>query len=227
MLKDQFKTEFPTLTDAEKKIINTIDEQINSIDNFSITNIAKLTYSSTTSINRLAKKLNLTYSDFKFVLHNYQQNYYSNESKTQIYVDSEQLNQSIENINAANTIYIIGVGQSAHISRYMFDILFKMGYNCHIITDADLITNLVTKVKTNDYIIYISSSGSTSTLVSAAESQNCKSLVITSNNECALQAYCDNILISNSDLITYNSYSFSLQSGLMQIIDTLIVKLLI
>ncbi len=231
MLRDKFKSELTNLTDAEVRILDTIDEQITTIDNFSISNIASISYSSTTSINRLVKKLGYTYSDFKFLLHSLKENDLLTNSKSidspSIYINSNTLNSVTTSINNSNTIYIIGVGQSAHISRYFFDILFKMGYNCHIVTDADLIVHLMRKVTTSDYLIYISSSGNTSTLVNAAKiNTQANSLVITSSEDCKLAKYTTDIMCSNSDLISHKSYSFSLQGGLMQIIDSIIVNLI-
>lgn len=231
MLRNKFKSEITNLTDAEIRILDTIDEQIALIDNFSISNIANITYSSTTSINRLVKKLGYTYSDFKFLLHSLKENNIITNSKSidspSIYINGNTLSTVTSHINKANTIYILGVGQSAHISRYFYDILFKMGYNCHIITDADLILSLMRKIDNTDYIIYISSSGNTSTLVNAAKTNNTtNSLAITSSEDCKLAKFTTEIMCSNSDLISHKSYSFSLQGGLMQIIDGIIVSLL-
>lgn len=231
MLRDKFKSQLPTLTDAEIRILDTIDEQIASIDNFSISNIANITYSSTTSINRLVKKLGYTYSEFKFLLHSLNENALLTNSKSidspSIYINKNTLTKVTGYINSADTIYIIGVGQSAHISHYFFDILFKMGYNCHIISDADLIIHLMRKITDRDYLIYISSSGNTSTLVNAAKiNTEANSLVITSSEKCNLAKYTTEIMCSNSDLISHISYSFSLQGGLMQIIDSIIIALI-
>lgn len=228
MLRDMFKSKLPKLTEAELNILNTIDSEITNIDNFSISNIAKITYSSTTSINRLVKKLDMNYSDFKYILYTINHNKISEQIQSPgIYIDNEELKKTIENIKNANTIYIIGVGQSAHISHYFSDILFKLGYNCHLMTDSDLIINVMRKLQADDYVIFISSSGSTKTLVDAARHNKlAKSLVITSSEQCSLSKYTTNILFTTSDFISNENFSFSLQSRLMQIIDIIIVKLI-
>ncbi len=227
MLKDHFKNNYHKLTNGEKKILERIDYNLNEIDNLSITNIATITFSSTTSINRIVQKLGYNYSDFKYLLYQLQQENTTPSFNHEFEINPYLLNNVITKIKTAQNIYILCVGQTTHIGRYFNDILFKIGYKVHIVTDSDLISNIMNRLNNNDYLIYISSSGSTNTLTKSADlSSNTNRLLITSTAECTLKKYCSEIIICNPHLISNHNYTFSLQGNLMIAIDQIIINLI-
>ncbi len=227
MLKDHFKNNYHKLTAGEQKILDRIDYNLTETDNLSITNIAAITFSSTTSINRIVRKLGYNYSDFKYLLYQLKDEN-TNYTYNQEFSDNANvITQIVNKIKTSQDIYILCVGQTTHIGRYFNDILFKIGYKVHIVTESDLISNIMYRLNENDYLIYISSSGSTSTLTKTASfSSSTNRLLITSTEECALKKYCSEILICNPHLISAHNYTFSLQGNLMLAIDQIIIKLI-
>ncbi len=223
MLSDRLKSKYNNLTKREQEIIKTLESNLHTIDDLSINNIAEITYSSTTSISRLAQKLGMTYEEFKFFINNEKKISIEN-----IYFENNIIEAS-ELIKDASRIYILCVGQSRHIGNYLKDIFFKFGLNVNLITESDTLNSLKNILRSNDLVIYISSSGNTNTLVNVDNqiiAIKPKIITITSKKDGKLNNNADIMLIKSSPLISKENYSISLQSGLMTLIDDLILAIM-
>ena len=240
MLKTKFAEKYDSLSPFEKNILTMLEENIENIDNFSITHVASYTFSSTTSVNRLVKKLGLTYADFKYLLLKMQEDFKNCNAQINVpntnnfdlfYQDiTLETNKIAKDILSSNKIYIIGVGQSKYICAYLDALLYKLNLNNHILNDHDVIERLYKNIKKEDFIIYISSSGNTKTLVDAAKMINIHhhhSLLVSSNESAILRKYTKYALIGKSQSISCDSLEFSLQSSLMVIADELIKSIIL
>lgn len=224
MIQDKIKLQYNLLTSREKEIIDTINSNINTIDNYSINNIAKLTYSSTSSISRLVYKLNMSYEEFKYFL-------VANKQSNPINVHSfdNNLLEAARMIKLTNRIFIAAVGQSRFLAKYLQDILFKLGMTVNIIAESDSVNTCASIVTSNDLIIFISSSGNTQTLVTLQEKVSLKkarSIIITANLNSTIAKNTNLCLQAESQIISTPEYSFALQANLLKIIDDLILTYL-
>ncbi len=227
MIKDNFKHNYQLLTKREIEIIEHLNENISSIDNFAITNIAAITFSSTSSISRLVQKLELSYEDFKFILIRAKDEALAIRNKQMI--SMEDINRSTNIILNANRVFIVGVGQSRYLCKYLNEIFFKIGIFTNIITESDYINSLKSIAKSTDVVIFITASGNTQTLLNVKDhiqESKVKSICITGNPLSRLAMECDAKVTSAYRLISRSDYSFSLQGDMLKTIDELIVNII-
>ncbi len=226
MLLSRFKNQRKLLSIKEYNILETIDNNLDVINNFSITNIADISDSSTSSINRLVNKLNLTYAEFKYILINekekikkFEENNNNNNSK--------EVKSISKIIGQTDYIYIIGVGQSKHLCNYLSEALFELKINNTTLNDSHLISSFSPKENKNELIIYISNSGNTTTILkNAYKHKNINSLLITSNDVSALSKKCTYTLVKEAFFKVQKKSNFTPNSSLLYIIDELITSII-
>ena len=227
MLKDYFKSDWKKLSRNEQRIIMQLDEELKHIDNFTISHIANRTFSSTSSINRLVKKLNLTYSEFKFILISLHKNSPLTKNSN-ISSDFFIPPKLIEDILNSQQIFLIGVGQNKYFTNYLSEILFELNINNSSFNDSHLISNLDTHLSNDILIIFISHSGNTKTLLEIASKVNKTntSILITTNKFSKLEDFSTYTIINTPTIELANHYSFALGSPLITVIDSIIADII-
>lgn len=163
---------FETVSTQEQMILVYMDQNIESLGNLKLTQVADNNFCSTTSVTRLVKKLG--YSSFK------EMQLALNISE-QVKIPNISTNidhQFIEELKHANCVYVYAKGASQISALYIFRKLIKCGYDASYIEEQDLLYSLQNKT-----ILFISNTGETSTVYKVMsdikEYNNCKILAIT------------------------------------------------
>lgn len=233
-LCEQFNKELKSLSKTEYNILLYLAENINKLDKFTIQEVADFCNSSTSSINRLVSKLGTNYSNFKYILQskkdstvkdctitNYQLEFIERLQKT-------NLNRLVNEINDATFIYIVAVGQSQYLAKYLSKHLIRLHKMSIVAHDTHIINNIVHTIQEKDVVIFISSSGNTESLLNAAKTFSNKrnyTCLFSNNPANKIQKY-------TNESFNFNTMSFQkdqdiiyAQSILLSFIDHLVFTL--
>lgn len=238
-LIEKYQIEKIKLSKTEHHILLFLDKEFLSLPNLNITTIANYSNSSTTSINRLVKKLNFKdYQDFKYFLKSRKDipstNSITEKSKLEINIfnffttfDFNILRELNNKIKSHDTIYLIAVGQSTSIAEYLTKHFVQLGKNIILVTESHLINTLHTYIHKNSLVIFISSSGNTNSLLIEAEILNknrVHTYAITNNIDSKLQKFINKTITIPTTSFKLNGYEVYAQSPLFIFIDLLISK---
>lgn len=116
-------------------------------------------------------------------------------------LDESSYAQSLNLINNAKRILIIGVGTSGPMANEMHNRFSRIGLNCHVQTDSYLQVMESALLSSNDLVIVISQTGDSEDplrTTALAKSKGCKVIVITGNTGSKLTEYADVVLLSVS-----------------------------
>lgn len=163
---------FETNSTQEQMLLVYLEQNIDNLANFSLTQIADNNFCSTTSVTRLVKKLG--YSSFKEL-----QLAISLSKQATEEPDIDCINpQFVAAVKAANCIYVYAKGASQISGLYIFRKLIKLGYDASYIEEQDLLYSLHSKT-----VLCISNTGETSTVYKVMsdikEYNDCQILTIT------------------------------------------------
>ncbi len=200
---------YQTLTRGEQTIYDYLAQNWQNSSLMKIQNIANNCYCSTTSVQRLVRKLGFaSFSEFKIKAINEGQNQTNLINSFNIEETFNQINEAtmfpiIEQIRSHNHIYIYGTGASEISSRFLVRQLMLLGFHAAYINDIHLLKNIRTGL-----FIPISSSGSTRLIINAslrAKNNNLTICAITKKNslleQIANYSFTHNVIIRDLDYI--------------------------
>lgn len=243
---EEIQNNFPNFSEKEKQIATYLLQNISTIKNIKISELAKLTHSSPATISRFAKNVNnSSFVDLKISLNT--ANSQSQENKPGKNVDQvydyytkvientrnmtkrEQIESVVELIEAAERILILGVGSSGFTAHELTNRLLRMGLNVSSITDPHFMLISSSIATERDLVIAISTSGETMEVVNSmklAKHSGSKTVCLTSFSNSQLAHVCDTSLISYNSHFVNNERFINSQFATMYIVDILSTILL-
>ena len=181
---EEIQKQFVSFSLKEKNIATYLLQKGNEIKNINITELAKITETSTSTITRFCKKINCeNFVDMKIKI----SSIYQEESKIQglnifdnVYsfydkvikntiksMDREKIEAVVSLIKSAQRIFVYGVGSSGLTAIEITQRLLRMGLNVTSITDSHMMLINSSVATKKDLVIGISTSGHTKEVVNA------------------------------------------------------------
>lgn len=204
---------FETVSNQEQMILVYLEQNIQNLDSYSLTQIADNNFCSTTSVTRLVKKLGYnSYKEMQLAITLSQQ---SNKKSPTKHINAD----FIAALKEANCIYVYAKGASQISALYLFRKLIKLGFDASYIEEQDLLYSLQNKT-----ILCISNTGETSTVYKVMSDiknyNNCQILSITQKSSTLAQL--SNHCIGHAQS-TYGNREE--QQHLLQIVNDLTISL--
>lgn len=232
MAYDIFEIDYDmdSLTKAEKSIFYYLVKNKSHFDDLTANSVAKDCYVTTTSVNRLCKKMGLTgFSDLKAIV-----KYENTHRLSALNDDNEDFNLDmfysfnvleneitdfVENLDFTKPIYIYGAGSSQISASYLNRFLLKMGYLPFLVTDRYILNEIM-----SGQVILISNSGETASCLNLAMgvyNKDIKLFVITRTKSSLAKSA--NYIISHPFNFEYvNSFGHEQQIHIVKIINYLV-----
>lgn len=153
------------LSEKEKYYYQQIEYHSSEIPLLSIIELSEKIYTSPASLSRLVKKLGYkNYKDFKnsFITHPIKQS--DNSMHNHVYYLFENIPEIIEYsvadyIDKAASIYIVAFGNSKGVAQELALTLSSKGKIVFKIFDSDFVAQVMSNIKSEDIVIYISYGG--------------------------------------------------------------------
>ncbi|MGB3160322.1 MurR/RpiR family transcriptional regulator [Carnobacterium sp.] len=181
---EEIQKQFVYFSLKEKKVATYILKKGKEIKNMNITELAKVTETSTSTITRFCKKINCeNFVDMKIKISSiYQEenknhglnifddvySFYDKVIKNTIKnMNREKIEEVVALIKTAHRIFIYGVGSSGLTAIEMTQRLLRMGLNVSSITDSHMMLINSSVATEKDLVIGISTSGNTQEVVDA------------------------------------------------------------
>jgi DNA-binding MurR/RpiR family transcriptional regulator len=243
---DEIQEQYMSFSLKEKDIAKYILQKGNEIKNINITELAKVTGTSSSSITRFCKKINCdSFVDMKIKISSTQQeiplkqgekifddvyNFYNKViSNTIKIIEKEKIIKVVNLIKSAQRISIYGVGSSGLTVIEMAQRLLRMGLNVTSITDSHMMLINSSVTSNVDLVIGISTSGNTKDVVNAlriSKRNNGTIVSITSFADSEIAKISDTTLfVYNSSFVDNNRFVNS-QFAIMYLIDVISMMLL-
>lgn len=215
----EIQEQYMSFSLKEKNIATYILQKSNEIKNINITDLAKVTGTSGSTITRFCKKINCdSFVDMKIKISSIQQEnpptqgaeifddvyYFYNKviNNTIKSMEKEKIEKVVQLIKSAQRIFIYGVGSSGLTAIEMTQRLLRMGLNVTSITDSHMMLINSSVASKKDLVIGISTSGNTEDVVNALQmsKQNHGTIV-------SITSFADSKIakISDTSLFVYNS----------------------
>lgn len=195
---DQLNSEvINTLTQSEISALRYIDAHPKEIINMSIQECAQKTFSSTATILRLCKKINLSgFSELKFILKqqilksekiNFSSKnnnliinkLYKNIENTARLINPKELDKLVSLLIGNKKIYLYGGGITTAPMKYLEKYLFSVNKPVVFYKTPPMAYRGVCNLTENDIIIIASASGSTSSIIKIAQlAKNSKAFIV-------------------------------------------------
>lgn len=171
------------LSANEEAILEFIEHNLDKIGSMTIQTMAKQTFSSTSTIFRLAKKLGFDgYSEMIYELTHYQGQHTLNEENVNelaeifsaVFERNRKTSEELKHLFANNdaTIYILGTGYSGIIAEYLYKKLLGKGTNVIFSNGADSNALFLNNINRIDILLCVSKSGLTPTITEKAQIAN-------------------------------------------------------
>ncbi|MYL34599.1 SIS domain-containing protein [Pontibacillus yanchengensis] len=240
-LIDYFAKEIQKLTHAEKHVLYYIESNIEQSKHLSLTKMASLNTVSTTTVVRMCHKLGLEgFAELKYMLRHFEyeslpqeqdtMNRYENDMH-QLFssLDTEHIDNISSKMIDANRIIIVAVGLSKTLGEYFSKRLMQVNTNSSYVYESHMIDLLPNWVNKTDFVIFVSSSGETDTLIHVADKlnhQDMQSLAITNSPESTLNSLTRFNISAHVQRVTYAGYDLSARSTLMILMDVLFERYL-
>lgn len=242
----EIQKQFNKFTKKEKKIAQYILEFKTKVKDMSITELAEKTGASTATITRFSKKVgaknfvelkmkinasnnlnnNKKVDDVFVKTTNYYKEVLENSQKL---VNKSKIIKLVNEIKAAEKIYIYGIGSSGLTADEMKLRLLRMGFNVSSITDSHLMKINSAIISKKDLVIAISISGQTKEIVESlkiAQSNGANTLLITSFENTEAKKYADmEALIYNISFVDQQRFINS-QFSVVYLLDIICTVLL-
>lgn len=243
---DEIQEQYVSFSSKEKDIATYILQKGNEIKNINITELAKVTGTSGSSITRFCKKINCdSFVDMKIKISSTHQeippkqgeeifddvyDFYNKVINNTIkIIEKEKIIKVVNLIKSAQRISIYGVGSSGLTVIEMAQRLLRMGLNVTSITDSHMMLINSSVTSNVDLVIGISTSGNTKDVVNAlriSKRNNGTIVSITSFADSEIAKISDTTLfVYNSSFVDNNRFVNS-QFAIMYLIDVISMMLL-
>jgi RpiR family transcriptional regulator, glv operon transcriptional regulator len=233
---DRFSEYIGNLTHAEKHVLYYIEEHLEEAKQQSLTTMAEKNNVSTTTIIRMCHKLGLEgFSELKYILktidsqlipleENTIERYKADMNETLRSLEQKNLEEISEKLLQANRILIVAVGLSKMIGEYFSKLLMQVNKPSSYVYESHIIDLLPNMIQPKDFIVFISSSGETKTIIQTAEKirfKNVETLAITNNADSTLTRLTRKNLSAHVQRAQFAGYDVSARSTLVVLIDIL------
>jgi RpiR family glv operon transcriptional regulator len=235
---DRFSSHIKDLTFSERHVLYYVDGNLKMAKSQSLTEMAEMNNVSTTTIVRMCHKLGLEgFSEFKFTLKNLDEDqvainvigdtihrYRTDLDQALSLLVTKDLEEISEQLMRAKRVIIVAVGLSKMMGEYFSKLLMQVNKSTSYVYESHIIDLLPNMVERNDLVVFISSSGETSTIIKAAEKlrfKNIYSLAITNGNDSSLSNLVQKCLSADVQRVEYSGYDLTARSTLVALIDIL------
>lgn len=242
----EIQDQYMSFSLKEKDIATYILQKSNEIKNINITELAKVTGTSGSTITRFCKKIKCdSFADMKIKISSVQQDapphqgaeivddvyYFYNKviNNTIKNMDKEKIEKTVQLIKSAQRIFIYGVGSSGLTAMEMTQRLLRMGLNVTSITDSHMMLINSSVTSKSDLVIGISTSGNTEDVVNALRmsKQNQGTIVsITSFSDSRIAKISDTSLFVYNSSFVDNKRFVNSQFAIMYLMDVISMMLL-
>ena len=243
---EEIQNQYSAFSANEKKIADYILQNKASIKNMNIKDLAAKADTSTSSITRFCKRINIDgFVDMKIALRSLASGHPSKEMPT-VYDDIygyytqviDETNQMIEDqaietvvgwIKNANKTVIYGIGSSGFTAAELAQRLIRMGLNATGVTDSHLMIINSSIIKEGELVIAISNSGETPELIASleiAKKKKAKIIALTSFKNSSLTKLADVTCFGYHSRFVNNTVFVNTQFGMMYLIDVISTFLL-
>ena len=243
---EEIQNQYSAFSANEKKIADYILQNKASIKNMNIKDLAAKADTSTSSITRFCKRINIDgFVDMKIALRSLASGHPSKEMPTvyddiygyytQVIAETNQMieDQAIETVvgwikNANNTV-IYGIGSSGFTAAELAQRLIRMGLNATGVTDSHLMIINSSIIKEGELVIAISNSGETPELIASleiAKKKKAKIIALTSFKNSSLTKLADVTCFGYHSRFVNNTVFVNTQFGMMYLIDVISTFLL-
>lgn len=247
LIQDEIRWKYPGFSPKEKKIADYIMANDETLENINISDLAKVTETSPSTITRFVKTLGLeSFVELKIKLNGKNTEkkkrptnstteslvfeYYQKViHKTEEISDFKNLKKVVDLIKTANRIYLFGVGSSGLTAGEFTQRLVRMGLNAMTTSDSHMMIINSSILKRNDLVIGISASGETKEVLDAvtlAKMNHAYVVGMTSFPESQLAKMADLTLDTYSSKFIDNQRFINSQFSIMYQIDVLSTLLL-
>jgi DNA-binding MurR/RpiR family transcriptional regulator len=237
-LVERFSSQIKDLTYSERHVLYYVEQNLTTAKNQSLTDLAERNNVSTTTIVRMCHKLGLAgFSEFKFILKEFDNDLKpdkGNGSTIERYrkaldhslalLRTKDFEEISEQLIRAKRVFIVAVGLSKMMGEYFSKLLMQVNKSSSYVYESHIIDLLPNMVERNDLVVFISSSGETSTIVKAAEKlrfKNIYTLAITNGNDSSLTKLVQKSLSSDVQRVRYAGYDLTARSIIVALIDIL------
>jgi RpiR family transcriptional regulator, glv operon transcriptional regulator len=237
-LVERFSSRIKDLTHSERQVLYYVEGNLTSSKNQSLTQMAENNNVSTTTIVRMCHKLGLEgFSELKFILKELDedkgpdreigdtiQRYRKELDHSLALLQTKNFEEISEQLKRAHRVFIVAVGLSKMMGEYFSKLLMQVNKSTSYVYESHIIDLLPNMVERNDLVVFISSSGETSTIIKAAEKlryKNIFTLAITNGNDSSLSKLVQKSLSADVPRITYAGYDLTARSTLVVLIDIL------
>ncbi|RLQ94895.1 MurR/RpiR family transcriptional regulator [Falsibacillus albus] len=233
---EQFASYIKELTHSERHVLYYIEGNIDQAKNQSLTDMARVNSVSTTTIVRMCHKLGLEgFTELKFLLKKMESDSRP-EASDAIDRYRREMDQALsslkvkdfeeisEQLMRADRIMIVGVGLSKMMGEYFSKLFMQTNKPTSYVYESHIIDLLPNMVQPKDLIVFLSSSGETSTIVQAAEKlryKNVDTLAITNGADSTLSKSVRKTLSADIQRVQYAGYDLSARSSMVMLIDIL------
>lgn len=231
------------LTTSELEVINYISQHETAFLNMSIQELAKTTFTSTSSIMRLCKKLDLEgFNELKYVI---RQKAKAKKPVTDSSLDlrgviSTHLNRTadtVQGISASDlsfsadclasnrNIYLFGRGLSYMPLTYMHQVLLSVDRDCLCYMDPPLMYNSAAHMTKEDVVFIASSSGAAGEIyrsATLAKENGASVIVLTSDKNSPLATCSDLVFYCNAEKRYRNGIDVKSRFNMMFVIDLIL-----
>ncbi|PYZ96170.1 MurR/RpiR family transcriptional regulator [Alteribacter lacisalsi] len=231
-----YANRMPELSYAEKHVLYYIDAHFQDAKGMALTTLAEEVNVSTTTVIRMCQKLGFDgYKEFKYALKGIAaeeedgakspiSRFREDVENTLAGIDQHDLKRICRRMDEADRIVIIGVGLSKMFAEYFSKLLMQVSKPSMYIYESHMIDLFSNKVAKGDYVIFISSSGETRTLVETAEKMThhfIHTAAITNHIDSSLTALTDDSISTEVKRTSYGGYDLTARSPLVMLIDLL------
>lgn len=239
---ERFSHAIASLSHSEKHVLYYIEGNLEAAKHQSLTEMAQSVNVSTTTIVRMCQKLGLEgFSELKFLLRTIEQDNIPTDediiSRHQHDIQSTLMNIQKENIaricgfmKQSNKVIIVAVGLSKMMGEYFSKLLMQVNKSTLYVYESHIIDLLSNKIDHDDFVIFISSSGETKTIVKVAEKlkyNNLRTAALTNSPDSTLAKLATVSLSATVQPAQFAGYDLTARSPLVMLIDILFESFLI
>lgn len=242
---EEIQEGYINFSDKEKMIATYLLQNSETIANINISELARLTHSSPSSITRFAKKVNCqSFVDLKIKLNmtSPKKKHFDEGKTNKVYdfynkvientkemTNPKEIEQVVRDIHQAERILVLGVGSSGLTATELTQRLLRMGLNVTAITDPHFMIISSSIAKEKDLVIGISTSGETVEVVNSlnlAKQTGAKIVSLTSFSGSRVAMVSETSLIAYSSLFVDNKRFVNSQFAMMYLVDIMTTLLL-
>lgn len=243
--KIQYKME--DLNRIEKNILNYCLQNIEEVSSMTAAELAKVTFTSQSTISRMSKKLGFTgFQEFKFAIKTYNnqektyrtpnqsinfeqlvKNMVAEISNSLNNLSEPKLNEIVSLINSSDTVEFFGVGGSFPICMAAARKLSFLGKKSNARMDWDELATVASHLCSKDLTFIVSHSGETVGILSYASKLSKKEvpiIAIVGTKNSTLESLADYTLYAEMSAVYYEDIDLSSRISISSVLDVLLIQ---